>query len=166
MACSTSQSGRRSELPAVLVLGCLRTISLVSAISAWFYSSLFYRPPPAHGLEESMLRYTSSSDGPMHHRTFAASTRMAQPIGLLSAPWPMRIVRALVVDVVPGEIDFAQVQGAYFDFAGQWTRTHSFKGVSDVATDSVLQDFRNFVLDRQREVGDFHGVRCSPAGGC
>lgn len=45
-----------------------------------------------------------------------------------------------------------QVQGAYFDFAGQWTRTHTLKGTTDVVTDSVLRDFKNFVHRRQKEV--------------
>lgn len=46
-----------------------------------------------------------------------------------------------------------QVQGAYFDFAGQWTRSHTFTSPSDVVTDRVLRDFKNFVYERQKEVG-------------
>lgn len=48
----------------------------------------------------------------------------------------------------------SQIQGAYFDFAGQWTQTHTFKGTAtgDVVTDAVLRDFKNFVLRRQKEV--------------
>lgn len=45
-----------------------------------------------------------------------------------------------------------KVQGAYFDFAGQWTRTHTLKGSSEVVTDGVLRDFQNFVNRRQEEV--------------
>ena len=50
-----------------------------------------------------------------------------------------------------------QVQGAYFDFAGQWTRSHTFKSSTDVVTDSVLRDFKSFVYKRQKEVcaGDY-----------
>lgn len=46
-----------------------------------------------------------------------------------------------------------QVQGAYFDFAGQWTRSHTFKGSTDVVPDAVLRDFKSFVYKRQKEVG-------------
>ncbi len=46
----------------------------------------------------------------------------------------------------------AQVQGAYFDFAGQWTKSHTFKGTADVVSDGVLRDFKNFVYKRQKEV--------------
>ncbi|CAM9615996.1 unnamed protein product [Ascophyllum nodosum] len=52
----------------------------------------------------------------------------------------------------PSALEIAlQVQGAYFDFAGQWTRTHTFQGSSDVVTDAVLRDFQNFVYRRQKE---------------
>ncbi|CBJ29210.1 carboxy-terminal peptidase [Ectocarpus siliculosus] len=51
----------------------------------------------------------------------------------------------------PSALEIAlQVQGAYFDFAGQWTKTHTFKG-TDVVTDGVLRDFKNFVYKRQKE---------------
>lgn len=52
-----------------------------------------------------------------------------------------------------------QVQGAYFDFAGQWTRSHTFKSSTDVVTDSVLRDFKSFVYKRQKEVGRPAGRR-------
>lgn len=47
-----------------------------------------------------------------------------------------------------------QIQGAYFDFAGKWTQTHTFRGAatSDVVNDAVLRDFKNFVYRRQKEV--------------
>lgn len=45
-----------------------------------------------------------------------------------------------------------QVQGAFFDYAGQWTKSHTFKGTTDVVTDGVLRDFKNFVNKRQAEV--------------
>ncbi|CAN0233609.1 unnamed protein product [Pylaiella littoralis] len=43
------------------------------------------------------------------------------------------------------------VQGAFFDFAGQWTKSHTFKGTTDVVTDGVLRDFEHFVNKRQAE---------------
>lgn len=49
------------------------------------------------------------------------------------------------------------MQGAYFDFAGQWTKSHTFKSTTDVATDGVLRDFKNFVYKRQKEVGRGEG---------
>ncbi|CAN0448319.1 unnamed protein product, partial [Hapterophycus canaliculatus] len=52
----------------------------------------------------------------------------------------------------PSALEIAlQAQGAYFDFAGQWTKTHTFKGTSDVVTDGVMRDFKNFVYKRQKE---------------
>ena len=46
------------------------------------------------------------------------------------------------------------MQGAYFDFAGKWTQTHTFRGTAttDVVNDAVLRDFKNFVYRRQKEV--------------
>ncbi|CAM9873933.1 unnamed protein product, partial [Discosporangium mesarthrocarpum] len=55
----------------------------------------------------------------------------------------------------PSALEIAlQVQGAYFDYAGHWTRTHDFTGTR-VVTDKVLNDFRQFVLKREKE-GSYH----------
>jgi hypothetical protein len=42
------------------------------------------------------------------------------------------------------------LQGAYFDYAGQWAATHTFTGSQSVANDATLKEFKQFVLAKQQ----------------
>jgi carboxyl-terminal processing protease len=41
--------------------------------------------------------------------------------------------------------------GAYFDYAGVWSRSHEFTQTGDVVNDATLQDFKHWVLEKQKD---------------
>ncbi|KAG5180424.1 ClpP/crotonase-like domain-containing protein, partial [Tribonema minus] len=46
------------------------------------------------------------------------------------------------------------VQNVYFDYAGHWSATHAFKNTDRVVDDATFNDFRRYVVEKQR-AGDY-----------